>query len=67
MSADVLLSDTFDQWRMKTNEWLSMTNSTGSSNFIKINETTNSTSNTTGSITTAGGIGIAQSGLLVEM
>ena len=64
MSADVLLSDTFDQWRMKTNEWLSMTNSTGSSNFIKISETTNSTSNTTGAITTAGGIGIAQSAVI---
>ena len=64
MSADVLLSDTFDQWRMKTNEWLSMTNSTGSSNFIKINETTNSTSNTTGAITTAGGVGIAKSAVI---
>ena len=64
MSANVLLSDTFDQWRMKTNEWLSMTNSTGSSSFIKINETTNSTSNTTGAITTAGGIGIAKSAVV---
>jgi hypothetical protein len=61
MSADVLLSDTIDQWRMKTNEWLSMTNSAGSSNFIKTNVTTNSTSNTTGAITTAGGMGIGAS------
>jgi len=64
MSAEVLLSDTIDQWRMKTNEWLSMTNSAGSSNFIKINETTNSTSNTTGSITTSGGMGIGASAVV---
>jgi len=64
MSANVLLSDTFDQWRMKTNEWLSMTNSTGSSNFIKTNATTNSTSNTTGGITTAGGMGISSSAVV---
>ena len=64
MSAEVLLSDTFDQWRMKTNEWLSMTNSAGSSSFIKINETTNSTSNTTGSITTSGGMGIGASAVV---
>ncbi len=64
MSAHVLLSDTFDQWRMKTNEWLSMTNSAGSSNFIKINDTTNSTSNTTGSITTLGGMGIGASAVV---
>ncbi len=56
-----ILSDTFDQWRMKTNEWLSMTNDAGSSNFIKLNNTTNSTSNTTGSITTAGGMGLGSS------
>ena len=64
MSAEVLLSDTFDQWRMKTNEWLSMTNSAGSSNFIKTNATTNSTSNTTGAITTAGGMGIGSSAVI---
>ena len=61
LTSYVMLSDTFDQWRMKTNEWLSMTNSAGSSNFIKTNVTTNSTSNTTGSITTAGGLGIGAS------
>jgi len=64
MSAHVRLSDTFDQWRMKTNEWLSMTNSAGSSNFIILNNTTNSTSNTTGSIISAGGIGIAKSAVI---
>ena len=36
-SSYVMLSDTFDQWRMKTNEWLSMTNDSGSSNSIKTN------------------------------
>ena len=64
MAAEVLLSDTFDQWRMKTNEWLSMTNSAGSSNFLKTNDVTNSTSNTTGSITTAGGMGIGASAVI---
>jgi len=61
MSAHVLLSDTFDQWAMKTNEWLSMTNSAGSLCSIKLLDTTNSTSNTTGSITTAGGMGLGSS------
>ena len=64
MSAEVLLSDTFDQWRMKNNEWLSMTNDSGSSNFIKTNATTNSTSNTTGAITTAGGMGLGSSAVV---
>ena len=64
MSANVALSDTFDQWRMKTNEWVSMTNSAGSSNFIKLTNTTNSTSNTTGSIITAGGLGITKSAVV---
>ena len=64
LSANVELSDTFDQWRMKNNGWISMTNSAGSSNFIKLTNTTNSTSNTTGSITTLGGIGIAKSAVV---
>ena len=64
MSAEVLLSDTFDQWRMKNNEWLSMTNDSGSSNFIKTNATTNSTSNTTGAISTAGGLGVGASAVV---
>ena len=64
LATRVILSDTFDQWRMKTNEWLSMTNSAGSSNFIKTNATTNSTSNTTGAITTAGGLGIGSSAVV---
>ena len=64
MSANVELSDTFDQWRMKNNGWISMTNSAGSSNFIKLTNTTNSTSNTTGSITTLGGLGIGSSAVV---
>ena len=66
LTSYVMLSDTFDQWRMKTNEWLSMTNEAGSSNFIKTNEATNSTSNTTGSITTAGGLGTGSSVTIAE-
>ena len=36
MSANVALSDTFDQWRVKSNEIIVMTQSDGSSNFIKL-------------------------------
>jgi hypothetical protein len=64
MSANVEITDTFDQWRVKSNEWLSMIYPAGSSNFIKLNNTTNSTSNTTGSIISAGGIGIAKSAVV---
>jgi hypothetical protein len=61
MSANVEITDTFDQWRTKSNEWLSMIYPVGSDNYIKLNNTTNSTSNTTGSIITAGGIGVSKS------
>jgi len=61
MSANVALSETFDQWRVKTNELLVMTQTDGSSNFIKLSNSTDSTSNTTGSIITTGGIGVAKS------
>ena len=64
MSAHVRLSDTFDQWRVKSNEWLSMIYPAGSDNFIKLNNTTNSTSNTTGSIISAGGIGVTKSAVI---
>jgi len=64
MSANVALSETFDQWRVKTNELMIMTQTDGSNNFIKLTNTTNSTSNTTGSIISAGGIGIAKSAVI---
>ena len=66
MSANVALSDTFDQWRVKNNELLVMTQTDGSSNFIKLTNTTNSTSNTTGSIITTGGVGISKSVVVGE-
>ena len=56
MSANVALTDTFDQWRVKTNEVLVMTQTDGSSNFLKLNNITDSTSNTTGSIVTLGAV-----------
>jgi hypothetical protein len=64
MSANVEITDTFDQWRVKSNEWLSMMTTDGTDDAIKINNTTNSTSNTTGSLISAGGIGIAKSAVI---
>ena len=61
MTANVALTDTFDQWRVKTNEVVVMTQADGMNNIIKTLDTTNSTSNTTGSIITAGGVGIKKS------
>ena len=66
MSANVALSDTFDQWRVKNNELIVMTQTDGSDNFIKLTNTTNSTSNTTGSIISTGGIGISKSMVIGE-
>jgi hypothetical protein len=66
MSANVALSDTFDQWRVKNNELLVITQTDGSDNFIKLTNTTNSTSNTTGSIISTGGIGISKSMVIGE-
>ena len=61
MSANVALSETFDQWRVKTNELLVMTQTDGSPNFVKLTNATDSTTNTTGSFITAGGMGVAKS------
>ena len=66
MSANVEITDTFDQWRTKSNKFIVMTQSAGSDDFIKLNNTTNSTSNTTGSITTAGGLGTGSSVTIAE-
>ena len=67
MSANVSLSETFDQWRVKTNELLVMTQADGSSNVpLSLRDTTNSTSNTTGSIISTGGIGISKSMVIGE-
>ena len=66
MSANVALSESFDQWRVKTNELMIMTQTDGSSNFVKLTNTTNSTSNTTGSIISAGGAGFAKSMVVGE-
>ena len=66
MTANVALTDSFDQWRVKTNEIIVMTQTDGMSNTIKVLDTTNSISNTTGSIITAGGIGVLKSAVIGE-
>ena len=66
MTANVALTDSYDQWRVKTNEIIVMTQTDGMSNTIKVLDTTNSISNTTGSIITAGGIGVLKSAVIGE-
>ena len=55
MSANVALSDTFDTWRNRTNKLLTYTQTDGGTESLKIANTTDSTSNTTGAFTTTGG------------
>ncbi len=59
MTANVALTDTFGTFKDKANELIVMTTA-GMTNYAKVNDTTQSTSNTTGSIITAGGVGIAK-------
>ena len=64
MAANVALSDTFDLWRTRTNQLLMYTQSGGGKDALHISNTTNSTTNTTGAITSNGGIGIKASAVI---
>jgi len=64
MAANVALSDTFDLWRTRTNQLLMYTQAIGGKDVLHISNTTNSTSNTTGAITSNGGIGIKASAVI---
>ena len=64
MAANVALSDTFDLWRTRTNQLLMYTQTQGGKDVLHVSNTTNSTSNTTGAITSNGGIGIKASAVI---
>ena len=66
MTANVQMSETFSQQATKINELAVMTQDDGMNNFIKVLDTTNSTSNTSGSIITVGGVGIGKSVVVGE-
>ena len=64
MAANVALSDTFDLWRTRTNQLLMYTQIQGGKDVVHVSNTTNSTSTTTGAITSNGGIGILESAVV---
>lgn len=61
MASNVALTDTFEQWRVKTNQLLTLTQTIGSDDVIRIANSVNSTSNTTGALIVTGGAGIGKS------
>ena len=66
MSANVALSDTFDLWRTRTNQLLMYTQTAGGIEQVTVANTSNATSNTTGAITTTGGISAGKSVVIGE-